>query len=56
MISQNELNNMDKYIEKLKTIQKEKPKLAKEMAVRSLIESGVFNEDGAPKENIVDRW
>ena len=56
MISQSELNNMDKYIEKLKRVQKENLKLAKEMAVQNLIESGVFNEDGTPKENIVDRW
>lgn len=56
MIAQEMLENMDKYIESLKTIRKENPELAKEMAVQSLIESGVFNEDGTPKENIVDRW
>ena len=56
MISQEELNNMDKYIERLITIRKEDPELAKEMTIRSLIESGLFNEDGTPKENIVDRW
>lgn len=55
MIAQEMLENMDKYIESLKTIRKENPELAKEMAVQSLIESGVFNEDGTPKENIVDR-
>lgn len=56
MIAQEMLENMDKYIESLKTIRKDDPELAKEMAVQSLIESGVFNEDGTPKENIVDRW
>ena len=56
MINQEKLNNMVKYIDNLKTIQKENPEVAKEMAVQSLIESGVFNEDGTPKENIVDRW
>lgn len=56
MISQEELNNMDKYIERLKAIRKENPELAKEISVQSLIESGLFNEDGTPKENIVDRW
>lgn len=56
MIAQEMLDNMDKYIESLKTIRKENPELAKEMAVQSLIESGLFNEDGTPKENIVDRW
>lgn len=56
MIIQEELNNMDKYIERLKAIRKENPKLAKETAIQSLIESGVFNEDETPKENIVDRW
>ena len=56
MIAQEMLENMDKYIESLKTIRKENPELAKEMAVQSLIESGLFNEDGTPKENIVDRW
>ena len=56
MISQEILNGMDRYIENLKAIRKENPDLAKEMAVQSLIESGVFNEDGTPKENIVDRW
>lgn len=56
MISQEELNNMDKYIGRLKTTRKENPELAKEISVQSLIESGVFNEDGTPKENIVDRW
>lgn len=56
MINQEMLDGMDRYIENLKTIQKENPELTKEMAVQSLIESGVFNEDGAPKENIVDRW
>lgn len=55
MISQEMLNDMDKYIGNLKRIRKENPELAKEMAVQSLIESGVFNEDGTPKENIVDR-
>lgn len=56
MIGQEELNNMNKYIERLKAIRKENPELTKEMAVQSLIESGLFNEDGTPKENIVDRW
>lgn len=56
MIAQEMLENMDKYIESLKTIRKENPESAKEMAVQSLIESGVFNEDGTPKENIVNRW
>lgn len=56
MIAQEMLDNMDKYIESLKTIREENPELAKEMAVHSLIESGLFNEDGTPKENIVDRW
>ena len=48
MITQETLNDMDEYINKLK-------KVRKEMVVQSLIESGVFNEDGTPKENIVDR-
>ena len=56
MITQEVLNDMDKYIESFKTIRKENPELAKEMAVQSLIESGLFNDDGTPKENIVDRW
>lgn len=56
MIAQEMLEDMDKYIESLKTIRKENPEFAKEMAVQSLIESGLFNEDGMPKENIVDEW
>ena len=56
MITQETLNDMDEYINKLKKVRKENPELAKEMVVQSLIESGVFNEDGTPKENIVDRW
>lgn len=55
MISQEMLDGMDRYLEQLKTIQKSNPEVAKEMAVQSLIESGLFNEDGTPKENIVDR-
>ena len=54
MITQETLNDMDEYINKLKKVRKENPELAKEMAVQSLIESGVFNEDGTQKENIVD--
>lgn len=55
MISQEMLNDMDKYIGNLKRIRKENPELAKELATKSLIGSGVFNEDGTPKKNIVDR-
>lgn len=56
MITQETLNDMDEYINKLKELRKESPELAKKMAVQSLIESGVFNEDGTQKENIVDGW
>lgn len=55
MITQEMLADMDRYIESLNMKQKENPELAKAMAVQSLIESGIFNEDGTPKENIVDR-
>lgn len=50
------LNDMDKYIANLKRIRKENPELAKELAIKSSIESGVFNINGTPKENIVNRW
>lgn len=55
MISQEMLNDMDKYIGNPKRIRKENPELAKELATKSLIGFGVFNEDGTPKKNIVDR-
>ena len=54
MISQEMLNDMDKYIGNLKRIRKENPELAKEFAKKSLIESGILNPDGSIKEKIVD--
>lgn len=43
---------MDKYINDLKAEILDNPVKAKEEAVQSLIRSGVFNADGAPKERI----
>lgn len=54
MISQEILNDMDKYIGNLKRIRKENPELAKELATKSLIGSGILNPDGSIKEKIVD--
>lgn len=48
------IQGMDRYIEKLKKMRKDNPGKAKEKALESLIESGVFNDDGTPKKKICD--
>ena len=42
------------YIEKLKKMRKDNPGQAKQKALESLVESGVFNDDGTPKKKICD--
>lgn len=54
MITQELLNEMDLYTELLKELRIEDPLKAKELAKKSLIESGVLNPDGSVKEKIVD--
>ena len=50
------LKGMDEYIQHLKILNVTNPDLAKINAINSLIISGVFNKDGTPKKNIVNRW
>lgn len=45
---------MDTHVKKFKLLKKQNPKRAKELARKSLIESGVLNKDGTPKKNICD--
>ena len=45
---------MDRYIEKLKKMRKDNPGKAKEKALESLVESGVFNDGETPKKKICD--
>ena len=42
------------YLEWLKDLAVTDPELAKEIARKSLIETGVLNEDGSRKESIID--
>lgn len=44
---------MRAYLEKLKALPKDEAHIINK---RCLIESGVFNTDGTPKENIVDNY
>ena len=48
------IRGMDQYIEKLKKMRKDNPGQAKRKALESLVESGVFNDDGTPKKKICD--
>lgn len=48
------IQGMDAYIKWLKILKKENPKRAKQIARKSLIDSGVLNRDGTPKKNICD--
>ena len=48
------IRGMDQYIEKLKKMRKDNPGQAKRTALESLVESGVFNDDGSPKKKICD--
>lgn len=56
----NEMNHtsyieaMDNYIENLKRKRETNPETAKKEAIISLIESGLFKEDGTPKTQICD--
>lgn len=54
MITQTLLNEMDLYIELLKQLRIENPLKAKELAKKSLIESGILNPDGSTKKYIID--
>lgn len=45
---------VESYIKWLDNLAKVDPELAKTMAKKSLIETGVLNEDGSKKEHIVD--
>ena len=54
MITQTLLNEMDLYIELLKQLRVENPLKAKELAKKSLIESGILNSDGSIKKYIID--
>lgn len=51
---QDYIDGMDRYIEKLKKMRRDNPKEAKEKAIKSLIDSGVFNKDGTPKKRICE--
>lgn len=44
---------MENYIKKLKSFAEENPEEAKIIARKTLIETGVLNNDGSQKENIV---
>lgn len=44
---------MQDYLEEFRTLKRENPKKAREIAKRELIEIGVLDEKGNPKENIV---
>lgn len=46
---------MDNYIETLKRKKEKNPETAREEAINSLIESGLFKEDGTPKAQICDQ-
>ena len=48
------INKAESYINWLNNLSKTNPELAKEIAKKSLIATGVLNEDGSPKEYIVD--
>ena len=43
---------MDEYIETLKRKKVNNPEMAKKEAIDSLIEAGLFEEDGTPKTEI----
>lgn len=49
-----DINGLRDYLEEFKKLAEEDPEAAKIAARVSLIRSGVLNEDGSPKENIVD--
>lgn len=46
---------MDDYIESLKKRKEQNPENAKTEAIHSLIEAGLFFEDGTPKSEICDQ-
>lgn len=48
------IQGMDAYIKWLKILKQENPKRAKQIARKSLIDSGVLSKDGTPKKNICD--
>ncbi|MBQ6547141.1 MAG: hypothetical protein IJL74_04005 [Bacilli bacterium] len=45
---------MEHYLDYLKQLSKDDPETAKILAMDALIKTGVLNEDGTPKESIVD--
>ena len=46
------IDGMDKYIKELNKMEKSNPEKAKKRAVKSLLESGVFDTNGITKDNI----
>lgn len=48
------IDGMDEYIKNLKKMRKNNPEKAKEKALESLVESGIFNANGTPKKKICD--
>ena len=49
------IDGMDQYIEALKKLRENDPEKAKRQARESLINSGIFNSDGTPKEQICEQ-
>ena len=47
------LEAMRDYLEQFEKLALESPEEARQVAHQSLIDTGVLNEDGSPKENIV---